>query len=159
MAATNINRVVLTGNLTRDPELRSTQSGMSVCSLRIASNTRRKNQATGEWEDKPNYFDVTVWGAQGENCANYLSKGRPVAVQGRLDWREWEAQDGSGKRQAVEIIAESVQFLGSRGDNPGGNGNGFQAQSDVPADTTDFEPAAAGSSGGGGGGGDDDIPF
>ena len=159
MAATNINRVVLTGNLTRDPELRSTGSGMSVCSLRIATNTRRKNNATGEWEDKPNYFDVTVWGAQGENCANYLSKGRPVAVQGRLDWREWEAQDGSGKRQAVEIIAESVQFLGSRGDNPGGNGNGFQAQSDVPADTTDFEPAAAGSSGGGGGGGDDDIPF
>ena len=82
-----------------------------------------------------------------------------MAVQGRLDWREWEAQDGSGKRQAVEIIAESVQFLGSRGDNPGGNGNGFQAQSDVPADTTDFEPAAAGSAGGGGGGGDDDIPF
>ena len=156
MAASNINRVVLTGNLTRDPELRSTPSGLPVCSLRLACNTRRKN-STGAWEDKPNYFDVTVWGAQGENCANYLSKGRPVAVQGRLDWREWETQDGSGKRQAVEIIAESVQFLGSRGDNPGGNGNGFQAQSDVPADTTDFEPAAAGSSGGGGG--DDDIPF
>ena len=92
MAATNINRVVLTGNLTRDPELRSTASGMSVCSLRIASNTRRKNQSTGEWEDKPNYFDVTVWGAQGENCARYLSKGRPVAIDGRLEWREWEAR-------------------------------------------------------------------
>ena len=156
MAASNINSVVITGNLTRDPELRSLPSGTSVCKLRVAVNSRRKDGQSGEWVDKPNYFDVTVWGAQGENCANYLSKGRPVAVQGRLDWREWEAQDG-GKRQSVEIIAESVQFLGSRGDNQGGNGNGFQAQSDVPADTSDFEPAGASS--GGGGGGDDDIPF
>ena len=122
MAATNINRVVLTGNLTRDPELRSTASGMSVCSLRIASNTRRKNQATGEWEDKPNFFDVTVWGAQGENCARFLSKGRPVALDGRLEWREWEAQDGN-KRQSVEIVADAVQFLGGREDG-GGNGGG-----------------------------------
>ena len=119
MAATNINRVVLTGNLTRDPELRSTASGMSVCSLRIASNTRRKNQSTGEWEDKPNFFDVTVWGAQGENCARFLSKGRPVALDGRLEWREWEAQDGN-KRQSVEIVADSVQFLGGRDDGAGG---------------------------------------
>src|ERR671913_1728153 len=128
MAATNINRVVLTGNLTRDPELRSTNSGTSVCGLRIACNTRRKD-ASGNWVDKPNYFDVTVWGAQGENCANYLSKGRPVAVEGRLDWREWEAKDG-GKRQAVQIVANSVQFLGSRSDNQGGGGggNGFQSQ-------------------------------
>src|SRR4051812_50229950 len=87
MAATNINRVVLTGNLTRDPELRSLPSGMSVCSLRVACNTRRKNNATGDWEDKPNYFDVTVWGAQGENCARFLSKGRPIAIDGRLEWR------------------------------------------------------------------------
>src|SRR5688572_31076909 len=133
MAATNLNRVVLTGNLTRDPELRSTASGMSVCSLRIASNTRRKNQSTGEWEDKPNYFDVTVWGAQGENCSRFLSKGRPVAIDGRLDWREWEASDGSGKRQAVQIIADNVQFLGGRDDaGPGNGGNGFAARSDVP---------------------------
>ncbi len=121
MAATNINRVVLTGNLTRDPELRSTQSGMSVCSLRIASNTRRKNQATGEWEDKPNFFDVTVWGAQGENCARFLSKGRPVALDGRLEWREWETQNGD-KRQSVEIVADAVQFLGGREDGPGNGG-------------------------------------
>ena len=116
MAATNINVVVLTGNLTRDPELRSLPSGMSVCSLRIASNTRRKGQS-GEWEDKANYFDVTVWGAQGENCARFLSKGRPVALNGRLEWREWQAQDGQ-KRQSVEIIADSVQFLGGRDEAP-----------------------------------------
>ena len=116
MAATNINRVVMTGNLTADPELRSLPSGTSVCKLRIACNTRRKNGSTGEWEDKPNYFNVTVWGAQGENAARYLSKGRPVAIDGRLEWREWEAQDGT-KRQAIDIIADSVQFLGSRDDS------------------------------------------
>jgi single-strand DNA-binding protein len=154
VAATNINTVVITGNLTRDPELRSTPGGTAVCKLRVAVNSRRKDGQTGEWVDKPNYFDVTVWGAQGENCAQYLSKGRPVAVEGRLDWREWEAQDGS-KRQAVEIIANSVQFLGSR--DGGGSGNGFQAQSDVPADTSDFEEAGVGS--GGGSGKEDDIPF
>ena len=157
MASTNLNRVVITGNLTRDPELRSLPSGTSVCKLRVAVNSRRKDGASGEWVDKPNYFDVTVWGAQGENCANYLSKGRPVAVEGRLDWHEWETQDGQ-KRQAVEIIANSVQFLGSRGDNnsgAGGGGNGFEAKSDVPADTSDFQEAAVG----GEKGSDDDIPF
>ena len=99
MAASNMNVVVVTGNLTRDPELRSTPGGTSVCKLRVAVNSRRKNPH-GEWVDKPNYFDVTVWGVQGENCANYLSKGRPVAVEGRLDWREWEDKEGN-KRQAV----------------------------------------------------------
>jgi single-strand DNA-binding protein len=161
LAASNINVVAITGNLTKDPELRSTPSGTSVCKLRVAVNTRRKDGQSGEWVDKPNYFDVTVWGAQGENCANYLSKGRPVAVEGRLEWREWESQDG-GKRQAVEIIANSVQFLGSRGDGGGnGAGNGFTPSSDVPADTSDFQQeASVGSdSGSGSGGGDDDIPF
>ena len=153
MAATNINRVVLTGNLTRDPELRSTPSGTPVCGLRVACNTRRKD-ASGNWVDKPNFFDVTVWGAQGENCANYLSKGRPIALDGRLEWREWEAKDGSGKRQSIDIIADSVQFLGSRegGENGGGNGARFTPQSDVPADTADFQTAPSG-------GGEDDIPF
>ena len=157
MAGTNINRVVLTGNLTRDPELRSLPSGTSVCSLRLAVNTRRKGD-DGQWTEKPNYFDVTVWGAQGENCATYLQKGRPVAIDGRLEWREWESQDG-GKRQAVEIVADTVQFLGSRdgsGAPSGGNGGGFQGGSDIPADTSDFDSA---SPAGVGAGSDDDIPF
>ncbi|MGI8462206.1 MAG: single-stranded DNA-binding protein [Solirubrobacterales bacterium] len=163
MASNNINRVTITGNLTADPELRSTPSGQSLCKLRVAVNSSRKD-ANGEWVDKPNYFDVTVWGAQGDNCANYLFKGRPVAIDGRLDWREWEAKDGS-KRQSVEIIANTVQFLGSRdGGGQGGGGgeggaaagNGFTPQSDVPADTSDFDqPAAVGA----GSGGDDDTPF
>ena len=156
MAATNINRVVLTGNLTTDPELRNLPSGMSVCKLRVACNTRRKG-ASGEWEDKPNYFDVTVWGAQGENCARYLSKGRPVAIDGRLEWREWEAKEG-GKRQAIDIIADSVQFLGGRDEAPNGGG-GFTPQSDVPVNQSDFQPAGAPVGGGGSAPADDDIPF
>jgi|SRR5579884_403743 len=156
--AGNINRVIITGNLTKDPDLRST-SGQSVCRLRVACNGRRKNSTTQQWEDAPNYFDVTVWGQQGENCSKYLKKGRGVAIDGRLQWREWE-QDGQ-KRQAVDIVAETVQFLGGRDDasNGGGNGNGYSSgaqptESDIPIDTADFVSAPAGS-----GAADDDIPF
>jgi single-strand DNA-binding protein len=156
--AGNINRVIITGNLTKDPELSSIPgSGTSVCTMRIACNGRRKNNSTGAWEDAPNYFDVTVWGAQGENCAKFLKKGRPVAVDGRLRWREWTSNEGQ-KRQGVDIIAETVQFLAG-GREDAGNGNGFSsnvqaAGSDVPIDTGDFEntPVAAGAA-------DDDIPF
>lgn len=149
----SINRVTLVGNLTRDPELRHTPSGTPVCKLRIAVNTRQKDSSTGDWGEKPNYFDVTVWGGQGESCAQYLSRGRQVGVDGRLDWREWEAQDGT-KRQAVEIIADAVQFLGSRQEGEGG-GQGSQGTQYVPAgavaaDTSDFSAAS---------GSDDDIPF
>lgn len=161
MAGGNINRVIITGNLTRDPEVRSLPSGTSLCALRIACNGRRQNRETQQWEDVPNYFDVTVWGAQGENCGRYLSKGRPVAIDGRLQWREFTDKEGN-KRQAVDIVADSVQFLGGRDDagggNGNGNGNGFSssvraAESDVPIDTGDFDrtPVTAGS--------DDDIPF
>ena len=142
----NINSVVLVGNLTRDPELRHTPSGTAVCSLRLAVNSRRKDGATGQWSDKPNYFDITVWGQQGESCAQYLAKGRPVGVQGRLEWREWDAQDGS-KRQAVEIIADNVQFLGGRPDGEGGGQ--FVPQGATQQAGDDFPAAAA----------DDDIPF
>ena len=148
----NINSVVLVGNLTRDPELRHTPSGTAVCSLRLAVNSRRKDGATGEWSDKPNYFDITVWGQQGESCAQYLAKGRPVAVQGRLEWREWDAQDGS-KRQAVEIIADNVQFLGGRPDGDGGGQfvpQGAAQGAAQGAQATDDFPASAA---------DDDIPF
>jgi single-strand DNA-binding protein len=110
MSIVNINRVVLTGNLTRDPELRTTHSGTSVCSLRVASTAQRKSSDGETYEDKPNYFNITVWGARGETAAQFLSKGRPVAIDGRLDWRQWEADDGT-KHNAVDIVADSVQFL------------------------------------------------
>src|SRR5512141_2978136 len=142
--AANINRVVLVGNLTRDPELRHTPGGTPVCSLRIAVNSRRKDES-GNWADKPNYFSVSVWGNQAESCAQYLSKGRPVGVDGRLEWREWEASDGSGKRQAVEVVAESVQFLGSRGE---GGGEPQFVPAGAAAESADFPSSA-----------DDDIPF
>ena len=137
MAASNVNVVVITGNLTQDPELRTPGVGPRSASCGWRSTAAARTRAAN-WVDKPNYFNVAVWGAQGENCANYLSKGRPVAVEGRLDWREWEAKDGSGKRQAVQIIANTVQFLGSRDGSGGGGGNGdggggfSTPQSDVP---------------------------
>jgi single-strand DNA-binding protein len=142
VAASNINRVILTGNLTFDPELRSLPSGTSVCKLRVAVNTRRKNNATGDWDDKANYFDVTVWGAQGENCARYLAKGRPVAIDGRLEWSEWVDKDTGKNRNKLEVVADSVQFLNGRDDNGGGGagGGGFTPRADVPTDTSDFGP-------------------
>jgi single-strand DNA-binding protein len=144
-----INSVVLVGNLTRDPELRHTPSGMPVCSLRLAVNTRRKDQASGEWTEKPNYFDITVWGQQGENCAQYLAKGRQVGIQGRLEWREWEAQDGT-KRQAVEVVADSVQFLGSRGDGEQSGQGSQYVPAGAAAQSADADFSSAP---------DDDIPF
>jgi single-strand DNA-binding protein len=116
--SSNINHVVLTGRLTSDPDLRVLPSGSSVCHLRIAVNARRRNP-NGEWGEKPNYFDVIVFGGSGENVAKYMFKGRPVAVDGRLDWRSWETPDGR-TAQAVSVIANNVQFLGS----PPSNGNG-----------------------------------
>jgi single-strand DNA-binding protein len=116
MSQGNINVVGITGNLTRDPEVRPTDGGTAVCRMRLAVNGRRKDVATGEWVDKANYLDVVVFGPQAKNCATYLTKGRAVAIEGRLDWREWEAKDGGGRRQAVQIIANTVQFLGRPGD-------------------------------------------
>ena len=141
----NINVVVITGNLTRDPDLRHTGSGTAVCQLRVAVNARRKDGQTGEWVDKPNYLDVIVWGARGESCAEHLAKGRPVGVEGRLDWREWEAKDGGGKRQGVQIVADFVQFLGQRS---GAGENGASANG------AGEEPVAVAS-----GASDEDIPF
>lgn len=140
--AANINSVVVVGNLTKDPELRHTPGGTPVCSLRVAVNSRRKDQS-GSWVDKPNYFSVTVFGNQAESCAQYLSKGKQVGIDGRLEWSEWESKDGSGKREKVEIVANSVQFLSPRGE--GGGSNEF-----VPASSSgaDFPSST-----------DDDIPF
>ena len=141
----NINIVALVGNLTRDPELRHTPSGTAVTTLRVAVNDRVKRGE--EWTDAAYYFDVTVWGRTAENCAQYLAKGRPVGVQGKLTWREWDAQDGS-KRQSVEIVADNIQFLGSR---DGGGGGDQQFVPQGAAQSTDDFPAAAAA--------DDDIPF
>ncbi len=110
----NINRVVLIGRLTRDPELRALPSGSSVCSLRIACNGSRRN-AEGEVTERPNFFDVSVYGAPAENVHLYVRKGSRVAVDGRLEWREWETTEQQ-RRQAVSVVADTVQFLDSPGE-------------------------------------------
>jgi single-strand DNA-binding protein len=122
MSYSNINRIVIVGRLTADPELRALPSGSSVCSLRLASNTLRKN-ADGERTEKPNFFDVTAFGTLGETVHRYMSRGRRLAIDGRLEWHEWETPEGV-KRQAVEIVAERVQFLDGRGFQGGSEGPG-----------------------------------
>lgn len=135
----NINRVLLTGNLTKDPELKD-YNGTKVCNMRLAVNNRVKVQ--GEWTDKACYFDITTFGAQAENCAKFLSKGRPIAVDGRLDWREWTT-DGGDKRQAVSVLASAVQFLddGRRDDSSSGASSGStQPPVSAPAEDSDDIP-------------------
>lgn len=150
----DLNRVTLVGRLTRDPELRHTAGGDPVCSMRVAVSSRSRDE-TGNWGDKPNYFDVVVFGRQAETASNYLTKGRRIGIDGRLSWREWNAQDG-GKRQSVEVVANDVFFLDSRGD---GGGDSQQASgwssptgSDLPVDTSDMQPQQPAAA-------DDDIPF
>ncbi len=109
MPYASLNRVTLIGNLTHDPELRELPSGGSVCHIRVACNGRRRT-LEGGYDTKPNYFDVSVFGAPGESVHRYLQKGRPVAIDGRLEWSEWETADGQ-RRQSVTIVASDVQFL------------------------------------------------
>ena len=164
----SINRVVLTGNLTRDPELRRTQSGMAILSFGIAVNDRRKNPQTGEWEDYANFIDCTMFGSRGESIANYLAKGNKVGIEGKLRWSQWE-RDGQ-KRSKIEVIVDDLEFLTPRGQNgsgsyqggsyQGGNSGGYQGGNagayqggnnyqPAPAPTVDTTSSVY----------DDDIPF
>jgi single-strand DNA-binding protein len=156
----DLNRVTLVGRLTRDPELRHTQGGDPVCTIRLAVTSRARDEA-GEWGDRSNYFDVTVFGRQAETASTYLAKGRRIGVDGRLSWREWQAQDGS-RRQNVEVVANDIFFLDSRGEGGGGEGVSQGAAGwsdpaagggggDLPVDRTDMQPPAPAD--------DDDIPF
>jgi len=124
MSYFSINRVVLVGRLTRDPELRALPSGTSVSSLRLACNSSKRD-AEGAYTERPNYFDVSVYGASAESVSRFIRKGSRVALDGRLEWREWETADQQ-KRQAVSIVADTVQFLDSPGDRSevGADGEG-----------------------------------
>ena len=146
--ARSFARVVVAGNLTRDPELRQTPSGTSVCQFGVAVNRSYKD-ASGQWAEKTSFFDVVVWGGQGESCARFLSKGRQVAIDGRLEQRSYEAQDGS-KRSKVEIIADNVVFQGTPGETrePVQRGGDQPARDTAPQD--DFRDIDFGG---------DDIPF
>ena len=114
----SINRVCISGNLTRDPELRSTAAGMAILKMGIAVNDRRKNQQSGEWEEVPNFFDVVVFGQRGEALSRFLNKGSKVAIEGKLRWSQWENPEGD-KRSKVEIIADDIEFLSARSDGGG----------------------------------------
>ncbi len=130
--ARSFNQVTLMGNLTRDPELRSTPNGQSVCNFSLALNRSYKG-SDGEWTEATDFIDIVAWGALGERVAQYLSKGRPALVSGRLQSRNWE-QDGV-KRTKVEVVAQDVTFLGGPG---GGNA---AASSDDSTDEPATKPA------------------
>ena len=114
----SINRVVISGNITRDPELRSTQGGMEILALGVAVNDRRKNQQTGEWEDYPNFVDCVMFGNRAKSVSRFLSKGSKVAIEGKLRWSQWE-RDGQ-KRSKIEVIVDEIEFMTSRGDGQHG---------------------------------------
>lgn len=144
----SVNQVVIVGNLTRDPELRSLSSGTSVCELGVAVNERYKSG--DEWQDRAHFFDITVWGAQGESCAQYLTKGRQVAIVGRLQQDRWEDKETGKNRSKVKITANTVQFLGGKPeDGNGGGGGGGQATASAPPSGGGTTPPPS----------DDGIPF
>jgi single-strand DNA-binding protein len=166
----SINRVVISGNLTRDAELRRTQSGMAILNLGVAVNDRRRNNQTGEWEDYANFIDCVLFGARAEAIANYLVKGTKVAIEGKLRWSQWE-RDGQ-KRSKIEVVIDEIEFMSSRsagqgsggfqGDSfqggfQGGNASGYQ-YSPAPAASA-AAPAAAPAIDASSSVYDDDIPF
>lgn len=115
----SLNRVILCGNLTADPELSYLPSSLAVARMRLAVNERVKNQQD-EWVDRPCYVDVTAFGKQAENCNQYLSKGSPILLEGKLRYETWDAKDGSGKRSKHSVVADRVQFLSARGEEASG---------------------------------------
>ena len=159
--AANINRVVIEGNLTKDPEVRQTPSGTSVATLRVAVNDRIKRGE--EWVDAAYYFDVVVWGKTAEQCGQYLTRGSGIMVDGKLTWREYEAKDGSGKRQSIEIKADNVRFgaraEGGGGGNRGGAGGGGGYSGSQGGGGATYVPPASNEPDFAGSGPDDDIPF
>lgn len=108
----SINRVIVSGNLTRDPEVRTTASGNPVMGFGIAVNDCRKNSQTGEWEDYPNFIDCTMFGARAQSVSRFLSKGSKVAIEGKLRWSQWETNEGQ-KRSKIEIIVDEIEFMSS----------------------------------------------
>lgn len=128
-----INKATITGNITRDPELRQTQGGTSVLTIGVAVNDRRKNQQTGEWEDVPNFIDCTMFGARAKSVSRFLSKGSKVAIEGKLRWSQWE-RDGQ-KRSKIEVVVDEIEFMSA--------GNGQTASKPVQQQPQQFAPQAA----------------
>lgn len=163
----SFNRVILVGNLTRDIELKYTQSGLAVTDLGLAVNDRRKTQS-GEWVDETTFVDVTLWGRTAEVAGEYLSKGAPVLIEGRLKLDTWETE--GQKRSKLRVVGERMQMLGTRGGGGGGGSGSTGGRSSQPSyDESEYSqsagetdrsgPSDRGGSGDRGGPGGDDIPF
>ena len=147
----SINRVIISGNLTRDPELRNTAGGVSILGFGVAVNDRRRNAQTGEWEDYPNYIDCTMFGARAESLSRILTKGMKVSIEGKLRWSQWE-KDGQ-KRSKIEVIVDELEFMSSRNNN-NNNGGGYSDSGSsnyrsMPAPVVDASSSIY----------DEDIPF
>jgi single-strand DNA-binding protein len=149
----SINKVMISGNLTRDAELRSTPSGTSVLNVGVAVNDRRQNRQTGEWEDYANFIDCTMFGKRAEAIAQYLTKGTKVAIQGRLHYSSWDDKNTGQRRSKVDVTVEEVEFMsrGDRNQSSGGYANGNASQQ---GSGNDYPQAAAPSAYN-----DEDIPF
>jgi single-strand DNA-binding protein len=153
MSYFSINRVVLVGRLTRDPELRALPSSASVCSLRVACNSSRRD-ADGNYQERPNFFDVSVYGASAESVNRYTRKGSRVAIDGRLEWREWETADQQ-KRQAVSVVGDTIQFL----DSPGGEPAAGESGDDVSGEDQETDHSSASELVGVGASAEEDLVF
>ncbi|MEM7147741.1 MAG: single-stranded DNA-binding protein [Verrucomicrobiota bacterium] len=158
----SLNKVMLIGNLTRDPEVRYTPKGTAVTDIGLAVNRVFSASDGGEKREETTFVDVTLWGRQAEIAGQYLQKGRPVFIEGRLQLDSWEDKNTGQKRSKLRVVGENMQFLGSR-DGGGGGGGGGGGHQSAPADQNYGGGAPAGGGGGGGGGGqaadEDDIPF
>jgi single-strand DNA-binding protein len=160
----SFNRVILMGNVTRDVEVKYLQSGMAVTEIGLAVNDRRKDNKTGQWVDETTFVDVTMWGRTAEIAGEYLSKGAPVLIEGRLKLDQWET-DGQ-KRSKLRVVCENMRMLGNKGGGKGGGGGGAPGydESEYGGDSMDAEPpparrAPAARSGGASAPPPDDIPF
>jgi single-strand DNA-binding protein len=142
----DLNRVVLTGRLTKDPDMKSLADGTAILSIRLAFGTRRKDQTTGQWADQSNYVDVTLFGTRAESLSRLLEKGRLIGVEGRLRWSEWDDKNTGDKRSKIDIIADNIELLG--GKSEGGGGGGARDYAAPSAPTTSADPVI-----------EDDIPF
>lgn len=136
----SINKVMITGNLTRDPEVRTTASGSSILSFSVAVNDRRRDPNTNEWTDYANYIDCTMFGNRVDFFARNLGKGSKVAIEGKLRWSQWESKDGSGKRSKIEVIVDDMELMSRNSDN---SATGYQQASAayVPTGTVTYAPA------------------
>ena len=163
-----VNKVILVGNLGKDPEVRYTSGGQAVANLRIATSRSWTDKQSGQRKEETEWHDVEVWGKQAEQCGEFLSKGRQVYVEGRLKTDSWDDKQSGQKKFRVKVVADTVRFLGGGGAGGAGGGprgaprGGGQGGQGGPPDDMGGPPPGFddhGGGGGGGGGGGDDIPF